>query len=251
MDLLFLAILGLVAFLPSLIYMVAIRNTERYEREPWRAVLKSFFIGATFGIILAAILELVAVDFYATSFRFLREYEFIARHKESVDALVLAVIIAPFVEEATKAYGIFASRRYIDEIEDGLVYGASSGFGFAATENLLYEFTAFLHGGIISWFSVALIRSISSALIHGSATALTGLGYSLKKFGRGSALRGYLSAVFLHSSFNLLASIPIILRGYEETLYLVPLFLAIIYGIAAFSYIRRKIRYYDLPRRKR
>ncbi len=251
MNIVFLAILVLVAFLPSLIYMVAIRNTERYEREPWRAVLKSFFIGASFGIILAAILEMVAVDFYATSFQFLREYEFIARHRRSIDAIVLAAVIAPFVEEATKAYGIFASRRYIDEIEDGLVYGASSGFGFAATENLLYEVSALLQGGMISWLSMAIVRSISSALIHGSTTALTGLGYSLRKFGRGSTLKGYLSAVLLHSSFNLLASIPIIFQGYSEMLYLVPLFLAIVYGIIAISHIRRKIRYYDRPRRRR
>jgi len=245
-----LSILVFVAFLPSLIYMIAIRNTERYEREPWFAVLRSFIIGATLGIILALILEIIAVNFYATSLSFLREYLFIAKHKESIDAIVLAAIIAPFIEEATKAYGIHVSRRYIDEIEDGLVYGASSGFGFAATENLLYEISAFLQGGLISWLYVALVRSISSALVHGSATAMTGLGYSLKRFHRGSLLKGYLSAVLLHSSFNLLASVPIIYHGEGEYIYLVPLALAIMCGGISFSYIKRKIKYYDIPHRK-
>jgi len=250
MDLLSLSIISLVAFLPSLIYMALIRNTERYEREPWFAVVRSFFAGASLGIVLAATLEFVATNFYASSFTLLREYEFIARYRKSIDAIVLAAVIAPFIEEATKAYGIFTSRRYVDEIEDGMVYGASSGFGFAATENLFYEIAALLRGGVVSWLMVSIIRSLSSALLHGSATAMTGLGYSLKKFKKGSLLKGYLIAVGMHSSFNLIASIPIILKGMHELFYLVPLILAIFYGVIAFAYIRKKIRYYDRPPRR-
>ncbi len=251
MGLIFLSLIVLVAFVPSLIYMIVIRNTERYEREPWRYVFKSFLWGATFGIILAAILELIIFYFYSSSFSYFREYEFLAKNKNKIDAIILAVIIAPFVEEATKAYGVLTSKKEINEIEDGMVYGSSSGFGFAATENLLYEISALASGGIISWLAVATIRSFASALLHGSATAMTGFGYSSRKMiGRGSMAGGYLIAVAMHSSFNIIASVPIILSGINPILYTIPLLIAIIYGVSAFKYIRGKIRYYDkYPRR--
>ena len=245
-DILLALTVVIVAFLPSVIYMVIVRNTEKYRREPWRAVVKSFLWGATFGVIIAAIIELVLVHFYSESFHLLRSYEFLAEHKESLDAVVIAVIIAPFVEEATKAYGVITSRKYVDEPEDGFIYGSSSGFGFAATENLLYEVSALLSGGIIAWAIVAMIRSISSALLHGSATAMTGFGYSSGKIlGRGSMGKGYLVAVSMHATFNILASLPIILGLETVKAYTITLLIAIIYAALAFRYVRKKIRYYD------
>ena len=250
-SLIFLIIIIVVAFAPSLAYMAIVRNTERYEREPWRAVLKSFLWGATFGVILAFIFELIATTLYAQNTGFFRQYEILAEHKNSIDVIILAAVIAPFVEEATKALGIIISNRYIDEIEDGIVYGASSGFGFAATENLLYEVVALIKGGVAAWIAVSIIRSISSALLHGSATAITGFGYSSSKIAdKGSMKKGYLTAVGMHSSFNILASIPIIFSGEEPALYLIPLALAIIFAASAFTYIRKKIRLYDRPLRR-
>lgn len=252
MDWIFLFIIITVAFLPSLIYMIIIRNTEKYEREPWRAVMKSFLAGATFGIAIAAFLEVIAVFFFNSSLEFLRGYEFIAEHGATINAIILAVVIAPIIEEATKAYGIIVSGKYVDEVEDGLVYGASSGFGFASLENLLYEISALISGGIGAWIAVSIIRSISSALLHGSATAMTGLGFSLKRItGRSSMFKGYTAAVLMHASFNLLAAIPILLGGLHPIFYLGAFVLAIIYGMAAFSYIRRKIKLYDKPPRRR
>lgn len=252
MNLIFLSVIVSVALLPPLTYMIIVRNTERYEREPWRAVLRSFITGAFFGTVMAAIIEVIAVYIFKSSLEFLRGYEFIAEHGAALSSLALALIIAPVVEEATKAYGVLVSKRYVDEIEDGLVYGASSGFGFAFMENLLYEISALLSGGLVSWIIVSTIRSISSALLHGSSTAITGLGYSMRKIaGKSSMGRGYLKAVTMHSTFNLLASIPILLGGVHPIFYIVPMIVAIIYGLLAFSYIRRKIRMYDRPLRQR
>ncbi len=247
MGILLLIAVVIVAFLPSLIYVVMVRNTERYRREPWRAVMKSFFWGAIFAILIAAAIEFLLAYFYSETFELFRGYEFIAEHKESIDAIIIAGIIAPVVEEGAKAYGVIVSKRYIDEIEDGFVYGASSGFGFAATENLLYEISALLAGGIAAWIAVSLIRSIASALLHGSATAMTGFGYSSKLLsGKGGMAHGYTLAVAMHSSFNIIASVPIFLAGLDNPLvYLIPLTIAILYGSFAFKYIRSRIRYFD------
>ncbi len=247
MGIILLVSVVVVAFLPSLIYMILVRNTERYRREPWRAVLRSFIWGATGAVLIAAILEVILIYFYGNTFEFLRSYEFLAEHKESIDALIIAAVIAPFVEEGTKAYGVVVSKRYIDEVEDGLIYGSSSGFGFAATENLLYEVSALLSGGIASWIAVSVIRSIASALLHGSATSMTGLGYSARRItGRGGMLHGYGIAVAMHSSFNVIASIPILFASSKSpVVYLVPLILAVLYGTIAFHHLRSRIRYFD------
>jgi len=247
MSLMLLLAVITVAFLPSLVYVILVRNTERYRREPWRAVMRSFLWGATFAILISLVMEIILAYFYTKTFELARGYEFIAAHKESIDALVLAGVIAPLVEEAAKAYGILNSRNYIDEVEDGFIYGSSSGFGFAATENLLYEISALLTGGIVAWAMISLIRSIASALLHGSATAMTGFGYSYKKiYGRGGIMRGYGVAVAMHASFNVIASIPIFLAGLHNILlYIIPLVIAVLYGTLAFKYIRGRIRYYD------
>ena len=52
--------------------------------------------------------------------------------------LLLSVIIAPIIEELSKALGLRLIKNQIFELEDGLIYGAVAGFGFAATENLIY-----------------------------------------------------------------------------------------------------------------
>ena len=111
----------------------------------------------------------------------------------------------------------------------------------------MYEISALIAGGIVAWIVVSFIRSIASALLHGSATAMTGFGYSSKRIsGKGGMLHGYSVAVAMHSSFNIIASIPIFLAGVENTLvYLVPLLIAVLYGAIAFKYIRDRIRYFD------
>ena len=236
----------IVAFLPSIIYMVWVRNTEKYEREPWGMVIATFLRAAIIGVILAIILEMLIMYFYAKAEPSMRSYEVLANNYDNISILFLAVIIAPLVEEFTKALAVFKAKRQINEVEDGIVYGATAGFGFAATENLVYEVTAFITAGVSGWIVVSLIRSISSALLHGSATAMTGYAYSQKRVnGKGAVWHGYGIAVLMHGSFNMLAAIPIIYGGGETMFHIIPLGIAILFAIMAFKYIRSKIKYFD------
>ena len=237
----------IVAFLPSILYMIWVRNTEKYEREPWGMVIATFLRAAIFGVILAIILEMFIMYFYIQAEDGMRSYEIIANNYDNISLLFLAVIIAPIVEEFTKALAVFKAKRQINEVEDGIVYGATAGFGFAATENLVYEVTALITGGIPAWIAVSLIRSISSALLHGSATAMTGYAYSQKRLtGKGSVWHGYGIAVLMHASFNMLAAIPILYSGDNTMFYIIPLCIAVSFAILAFKYIRSKIKYYDI-----
>jgi RsiW-degrading membrane proteinase PrsW (M82 family) len=121
-----------------------------------------------------------------------------------------AVIVAPLVEELAKGLGLVFVIAALAREEDGMVYGAAIGLGFAATENLLYELSA-LSFGIEAYILTALLRIISSTLLHATATGVTGFGVAravVAKKALITALPFYLVAVLMHATFNFLASLP-------------------------------------------
>lgn len=236
-----LAIIILAAFVPSIALMLIVKNTERMRREPAGRTFSAFLRGATLSIVLAMIIEAVLI-FLLFDTDMLRASEVLGRWP-GVDTLILACLIAPFAEELTKALGILPFARRAREIEDGIVYGAAVGLGFAATENLLYETSAWIEGGAALLAGTIVIRTISSALLHASASAITGYGLAARRFLGKSWIPYYLLAVLLHGAFNLAASAGPLLEGsIGEYGYLISLGSAIAIGIGAFGWSRRKIR---------
>jgi len=191
----------LVALLPSLYYLVRARNSERYGREPYGRLLGVFAFGAVSAVIISLILEIVIAGNLDKMERL---------YALADENLLAAVVVAPIVEEGAKALGVVLVAGYFQRAEDGLVYGVAAGLGFAATENLLYELSALEAGGLITFFAVAFVRSISSTLLHASATGVTGLGIGKAKVAGqayATALPYYLVAVLMHAAFNYLASL--------------------------------------------
>src|SRR5438067_716047 len=79
---------------------------------------------------------------------------------------------APFVEEVLKA-GVLVHlvrRGRFSYFIDGAIYGFASGIGFAMIENLRY---VQLYPD--NPLSLVVVRDFSSALAHGTATAMTGV----------------------------------------------------------------------------
>jgi hypothetical protein len=58
----------------------------------------------------------------------------------------------------------------------------------------------------VLFLTTALVRSFSSALMHGSATSMSGYGLARSMFGGKSWVPYYLLAVLMHATFNLFAS---------------------------------------------
>jgi RsiW-degrading membrane proteinase PrsW (M82 family) len=195
------------AFIPPIIYMIYIRNQERRHREPWGRVFSVFFYGAIISVLFALILELV----FDTQFHRVYDVSELQQYGLS-QALLLAVVGAPIIEELTKAFGVRGARRDIREPEDGIVYGVAAGLGFSATENLLYEVAALLEGGTYAFVATAVIRSITGSFLHATATGIVGYGMA-KKYLKGGTLIEvvpyYAIAVLLHAAFNLLASLQL------------------------------------------
>ncbi len=225
------------AFLPSLIYLFWIRNTEKYGRKSWFDIFKTFSWGAVFSVIIAIVLSLIFIGMISLPV-LRREYEFLK--DDTVRTLIIVCVIAPFVEELTKVLGVITVRDSLTDIESGLIFGASCGLGFAATENLLYESsTYFAEGFGVAFISIVITRSIASTLLHGSASAMAGYGISKGKFeGTHSFFPYYLLAVGMHGAFNFLASSHLLVRAEISLLALV---LAVFFALFSIRFVRKKI----------
>lgn len=235
------------ALLPALIYLAWVRSGEHSDAEPWTPLLSAFLTGALVATFAAAFIEAALL---AGGTAFSQAYpkpEFAFLNGDStLGAVFLVLVIAPFVEEGLKAWGTTSYRTNMRRIADGPVFGAGVGLGFGFFETFLYGVGAYLTGGLEAGLALIFVRSLSSVLLHGSSTAVFGYGYAKKRFGApGSpAGVGYASAVGLHSTFNALASLPVLvaLAGfgtqYADGLSLLGLGLAILLAFSAIEYVR-------------
>jgi protease PrsW len=233
-----LAIVLAVAFIPAILYMRWIRNAEIHQREPYLAIEGVFIYGMVVAIGLALVLELLAMGVIDSITGGL---------DQTAQNVIMAVVLAPFIEEFTKLTGVFAVRRRLTEMENGLVYGAAVGLGFAASENMLYYYDS-LVSGIEVFIITVIARTLTSTLLHASASAIAGFGVS-----RSTCLRAwygtpaswipyYLAAVALHAGFNFLAVLGTdILPGASEAISLLALALSLVLVWTTVRYIRRKI----------
>lgn len=223
------------AFLPPILYAIWIRNTEKYNREKWKPIIVCFLWGATIAIVASIILELILGISLAISF-----------DDGNILGLVTAIIIAPFAEELTKPLALRTKtvKKELDELEDGLIYGAVAGLGFSATENLLYGW-CFLSEGLFVFLVLIIIRSFGGCLLHASATALTGYGYG-KTIIRGKSilrvLPFFILAIFVHAFYNFLVSLDIV--GL-----VISLFVALIFVAISIHLVRNKIKSLDMLNR--
>jgi RsiW-degrading membrane proteinase PrsW (M82 family) len=226
-------LLFITSFLPPIIYTIWIRNTERIHRERWNAIAICFLWGASIAIIAAIILE-VLLDI-SISFSFVQ-------NQTSIIQIIAVLMIAPFAEELVKPLALRNRivNRELNEIEDGLIYGAVAGLGFSATENLLYGFS-FLPEGLIYFLVLMSIRSVGGCLLHASATALTGFGYGKALLQKKSIIRVlpyFVVAMLMHASYNFLVS-------WEDIGVATGLILALIIVLSSWRYVRKKIRSLD------
>ncbi|MDQ6621161.1 MAG: PrsW family intramembrane metalloprotease [Pseudomonadota bacterium] len=99
---------------------------------------------------------------------------------------------APFIEELFKS-GVLVylvRRARFSYFVDGVIYGFASGIGFAIIENLRY-----VQLYPESPLSLVIVRDFSSALAHGTMTAITGA--ALGRFAVGADRRHRLEALLL------------------------------------------------------
>jgi len=220
-----------VSFVPAVLYVIWIRNTERCHRQNWWSIAACFLWGASIAVLAALILEVLFGIPLAVTIQNENKLYFFS-----------VVVLAPIIEEFTKplALRLRSVKKGITELEDGFVYGAVAGLGFSATENLFYGLD-FLAEGLLLFLVFMIVRSIGGCLLHASATALTGYGYGKTLLKRTSILHifpYFLLAIGAHSFYNFLVT-------YQITGAATGLFLALFFVIFSITLIRKKIKTLD------
>ncbi|OIR20863.1 MAG: hypothetical protein BEU01_03355 [Marine Group III euryarchaeote CG-Epi4] len=241
LSLTFIATAGFIAFAlatvlsfgPAYLYLKSIRNAEETDREPWSALRTVFVWGAVSGVFYALILNSLGgsiVFLYSGS-------------DADLTFVLTAIIVAPIVEEFVKPLVLFRNtsiKGEIDEVEDGIVYGAACGLGFGATENILYGLSeGAVSSGLLGVIIIVALRTVSSILLHLTASSFTGYGisqYLVKGESFTVVVKYYLLAVLIHAAWNTAAVLgsPLIL------------IFSILLAIGGLEFSKRRIRELDL-----
>jgi len=157
-------------------------------------------------------------------------------------------LVAPFIEEALKGAAVlfvaWRYRREFDNVLDGVIYGATVGFGFAMASNVVHYVGSFLLWGFEGLNAGVFAEGIVQALNHALYTSILGaaLGFARlvrRRWQRWTVpLGGFVLAVAIHMLHNLLARR---LVGFNPLTALVTVAgLVLIVGVAAGSLARQR-----------
>lgn len=191
------------AVVPAAVYGWLVLRLDRYEAEPGRAIAAAFAWGAIGAILLSVVGG------------FLFQALLVAALSPTPDAasFLSAAVGAPLVEESFKGVallGLLAFFRHeLDNVLDGVVYGALIGLGFAMTENVLYFGAAYVEGGVGGLGELFVARAVLDGFGHAAYTATTGaaVGWARQQYRRGALrfvvpIAGWGLAVIQHALWN-------------------------------------------------
>ncbi|NMO52054.1 PrsW family intramembrane metalloprotease [Actinoplanes sp. TBRC 11911] len=230
--------IGLIAaVLPVPLLVGAFLWLDRYEPNPLRYLAFCFVWGAVVATSVALGVNTLAANLF---------------DRWGLSDSLVAVLVAPFIEESMKALGpiLLLWRRRADwsGITDGIVYVGLSALGFAMVENVLYlgghgyQAGVEQYGpatGLMNLFAVFIVRILFTGFAHPLFTSMTGIGLGISSRSADRRVRwlapiaGLLAAMMLHGTFNLLPTLTvkfeqplIMLYGYLG--FMVPLFFAVL-----------------------
>jgi RsiW-degrading membrane proteinase PrsW (M82 family) len=210
---------------------------DRYEPEPVKYLLFCFGWGAFVSTLASLLVNSGASELF---------------ERAALPDSLVGVLVAPFIEEVTKALGpvllFWRRRQAFSGLIDGIVYCGLSATGFAMVENILYlggrgyAVAAEEYGPLSGFAAVVMIffvRVVMSGFAHPLFTAMTGIGLGIaarnadRRIRWFAPLAGLLVAMMLHGSWNLMATVSastgqalIMLYGYFAVM--VPIFLGMV-----------------------
>lgn len=217
-----------------LAYLVFIWWLDRYEREPLWLVGLVFGWGATIGIGCGCAINTTVLAPFKTVL------------SAGASMGLAAIVVAPVTEEITKGL-VFVPLVWTDHFDnetDGLIYGAATGLGFAAVENILY-FTKFVASPEISaagLVGMAVVRTLFTAVMHCISGAIFGMsvGYARHRDIDFKWLIfpgiGYVLAVANHSIWNTASVLSNLHSGFQLAgIGLVAVASLVLFGLTQYS----------------
>ncbi|MEH1102242.1 PrsW family intramembrane metalloprotease [Micromonospora sp. CPCC 205561] len=205
-------LIGVVAaILPVPVLVGCFLWLDRYEPEPLKYLVFCFAWGA----FVSTAASLTVNEFWAGRFE-----------AWGLPTALTAVLVAPFIEELTKALGpillLIFRRREISGITDALVYCGLSAIGFAMVENILYLGGYGYATGVERYgpatgaqqvIAVFIVRILLFGFAHPLFTSMTGVGLGIAARAADRWVRvlapiaGLLLAMMLHGLWNLLPTL--------------------------------------------
>ena len=173
-----------------LIALYIIYSRDLYSTGSSRFIFLSFFWGA-FAFAMASVTNRYLLN------------------SAGVDWMVLVRFIAPIEEEIFKGLILLflVRRKQFTYFVDGAIYGFAIGIGFAVVENWEY----LLSSDQSVQLMVAVVRVISTNLMHATGSSIIGIAIGLSRFSRRSGrilypLAGLLVSGALHIGFNVISN---------------------------------------------
>ncbi len=199
------------AILPVPVLVACFLWLDRYEPEPLRYLIFCFAWGAFVSTAASSTVNEFSADRFEAA---------------GLPVALTAVLVAPFIEELTKALGpillLIFRRRQISGITDALVYCGLSAIGFAMVENILYIGGLGYRAGADEYgpatgtqqvIAIFILRILLFGFAHPLFTAMTGVGLGIAARSADRRVRvlapaaGLLLAMMLHGAWNLLPTL--------------------------------------------
>ena len=193
--------------LPMFLYACLLYFLDRYEKEPLHLLTGVFLWGAVIAAGAAFLINtLSSMGLYLIT------------QSEFATQLTLSTLVAPAVEETLKGLAVLIVflifRSEFDSLLDGVIYGAITALGFAATENIWYiHQLGFMENNWQGLLDLTLIRVIWVGWQHPFYTSFIGLGFAISRRSTRKIWKwvtpiiGWLLAVSFHFAHNLFASL--------------------------------------------
>jgi RsiW-degrading membrane proteinase PrsW (M82 family) len=180
------------ALTPIIIIVIFIYFQDKYEKEPIRFLLLTFFLGAI-SVIPAIVIETA----YEELFNFTRGVNLIRTILYSYIGVGLTEEFCKFIVLRWIIY----KNKHFNEPMDGVVYAVMVSMGFAAIENTVYVLTS--HDPI----TTAIYRSLTAVPAHASFAVIMGLYVGLARFSvkrKRTKLLTYsiVGSAFAHGTYN-------------------------------------------------
>jgi RsiW-degrading membrane proteinase PrsW (M82 family) len=182
---------ALAVTLTTIASLILIWFLDRFEKDPVWLLATVFLWGAVPAVIVSLVVELI----FGLPLPYLLD--------SWAAGIFMSSVVAPVVEESAKGVALLfvflVLRHHLDDILDGIIYGAVIGVGFAWVEDIFYLFGAAAQGGMEAMGFVFVLRVFVFGLNHAFFTALTGLGFGIAKVVRSCWLGG-LAVVFFFAA---------------------------------------------------
>ncbi|WP_344565597.1 PrsW family glutamic-type intramembrane protease [Streptomyces axinellae] len=226
------------ALFPVPLLLTAFRWLSATLPAPWRTHLFAFAWGACAATLVAILANGFATDWLASSV--------VVDSPKEADTLG-STVIAPIVEESTKAVAIVLlflfRRRHLDSVVSGIAAAGITATGFAFTENILYLGTAYGEDSLLDPQSLSgsataatfFIRIVLAPFAHPLFTSFTGIAFGMVAAmpRRRRVLRwvvpcvGLFTAALLHAIWNGSASFQNLTFIAVYALFMIPVFAAL------------------------